>query len=69
MSDLTDDIVDLVMDKREISLREIKDRLVISSATLATEIMFLMELGLVKLDKSKQFVYLRNPAKWKDIIR
>lgn len=69
MSDLTDDIIKLVMDKREISLREIKDRLVISSATLATEIMFLMELGLVKLDKSKQFVYLRNPAKWKDIIR
>ena len=69
MSDLTDDIIDLVMDKREISLREIKDRLVISSATLATEIMVLIEFGLVKLDKSKQFVYLRNPAKWKDIIR
>ena len=69
MSDLTDDIIDLVMDKREISLREIKDRLVISSATLATEITFLIIIGLVKLDKSKQFVYLRNPAKWKDIIR
>jgi len=63
MSELTEEILGLISDKGEIRIKEIKERLNITTATLATEIFFLTELGFVQLDKSKEYIRLTKRSK------
>lgn len=63
MSELTEEILGLISEEGEIRIKEIKERLNITTATLATEIFFLAELGFVQLDKSKEYIRLTKRSK------
>jgi len=63
MSELTEEILGLISEEGEIRIKEIKEKLNITTATLATEIFFLTELGFVQLDKSKEYIRLTKRSK------
>ncbi len=63
MTKMTEEILSLICEKGEISVRDIKNVLNIASEKLELEMCFLIEFGFVKLDKTKQYVRLSNRSK------
>ena len=60
MTEITEKILNLICQEEEISIREIKNTLHISTETLNEEMSFLADFGFVQLDKTVEFVRLSN---------